>query len=314
MKTFFKILLAALAVIVLGLGIHWAVWALKAPVPNKELVNYGTFQEIDGMQIHLEHEGTGTPVILIHGYTSTLYTWRFNFHELAKESSVWSIDLPGFGYSDKPKDFDYSLNGFADFMVKFMDAEGIKKAVLVGNSMGGDISIETYLKYPDRVEKLVLVDSGGYPEEKEGGGFFLFDLMQYPVAGDILMSFNYRWVIKQSLLSGIYYDNKFVTDDVIDSYYNVYRTENGKKAPLWVGRSIDWDNDLGAEKIKTIAVPTLVIWGKNDTLIPARQADYFGRDIAGAKVVVIPEAGHLPHEEKADEVNKLISEFIKTGK
>jgi pimeloyl-ACP methyl ester carboxylesterase len=309
MKKLLGIVLIVIAVIILGLGVHWAVWQLVPPVAGKDLVTYGTFITVDGMQIHMEHEGTGTPVILLHGYTSTLYTWRFNFSELAKNFSVWSIDLPGFGYSDKPRDFNYTLPGYADFMVKFMDAEGIKKAVIVGNSMGGNIAIETYLKYPDRVEKLVLVDSGGYPEKE--GGFFLFSLMQYPVVGDILMSFNYRWVIKDSLMSGIYYDNKFVTDDVVDSYYDVYKTENGRKGPLWVGRAIDWSHDLSADTIKTIAVPTLVIWGKDDTLIPVTDADLFGRDIKGAEVAVIPDAGHLPHEEKADIVNKLISDFVK---
>jgi pimeloyl-ACP methyl ester carboxylesterase len=310
MKRVLVVICAVIGFIVLGLGIHWAVWELVPPVAGKDLVDSGTFKEIDGMQIHLEHEGSGPPIILIHGYTSNLITWRFNTRELAaKGFSVWALDLPGFGYSDKPKDFGYTLADYADFMAKFMDAEGIKKAVLVGNSMGGNIAIETYLKYPDRVERLVLIDSGGYPEEE--GGFFLFNLMQYPVAGDILMSFNYRWVIKQSMLSGIYYDNKFVTDDVIDSYYKVYKTENGRKGPLWVGRAIDWSHDLTADMIKTIAVPTLVIWGKEDTLIPVTDADLFGRDIAGSRVIVIGEAGHMPHEEKAEIVNGLISDFVK---
>lgn len=310
MKKFLTILLIVIGIIVLGLGAHWAVWELRAPVPNKDLVDYGTFQNIDGMQIHLQHEGTGTPVILIHGYTGTLYTWRFNMHELAKECSVWSLDLPGFGYSDKPKDFDYTLSGYADFMVKFMDAVGIKRAVLVGNSMGGGVAMETYLKYPDRVEKLVLIDSMGYPGKE---GFFLFTLMKYPVIGNVLMSFNYRWVIRDSLMSGIYYNNKFVTEDVVDSYYNVYKTENGRKAPLWVGRRIDDAKDLNTEKIKTIKIPTLVIWGKEDTLIPVAHADYFKRDIAGAKVVIVPDAGHLAHEEQAGLVNTLISDFVKKG-
>ena len=101
------------------------------------------------------------------------------------------------------------------------------------------------------------------------------------------------------------------TDDVIDSYYNVYKTENGKKAPLWVGRRFDWDNDLGADKIKTIGAPTLVIWGKQDTLIPVDAGRLFRagyQRIRGS--IVIPEAGHLPHEEKAEIVNGLISDFV----
>jgi pimeloyl-ACP methyl ester carboxylesterase len=194
-------------------------------------------------------------------------------------------------------------------MKAFMDAEGITKATLVGNSMGGSVAMTTYLTYPDRVERLVLIDSDGYPEE--GGGFFLFDLMGWPVIGDVLMSFNYRWVIKNSLMSGIYYDNRFVTDDVIDSYYNVYKTENGRKGPLWVGRGTYGEKRFDAGRIKTIAVPTLVIWGEEDTLIPVKQADYFARDIPGAKVAIIPGAGHLPHEEKADTVNALIADFMR---
>jgi pimeloyl-ACP methyl ester carboxylesterase len=308
MKRLLIILLVIVGFIVVGLGMHWAIWELVPSVPGKDLVSYGTFMKVDGMEIHTEHAGTGTPVILIHGYTSTLYTWRFNQPELAKNFSVWSLDLPGFGYSDKPKDFDYTLSGYADFVVKFMDAAGIKKAVLVGNSMGGGVAMETYLKYPDRVEKLVLIDSMGYPEKE---GFILFTLMKYPVIGEVLMSFNYRWVIKDSLMSGIYYNNKFVTDDVVDSYYNVYKTPNGRKAPLWVGRRIDDAKDLNTDKIKTIKIPTLVIWGEEDTLIPVSHAEYFKRDIQGSEVRIIPEAGHLPHEEHADVVNALITDFVK---
>jgi len=309
MKKLLNIILIVVGVIVLGLGLHWAVWQLVSPVPGKDLVDSGTFKEIDGMQIRLEHEGTGTPVILIHGYTSNLITWRFNIKELAARGlSVWSMDLPGFGYSDKPREFGYALTDYADFMADFMKAEGITKATLVGNAMGGSIAMMTYLKYPDLVDKLVLIDSAGYPEEESG--FFIFDLMGYPVIGEILMSFNYRWVVKQSMLSGVYFDNRFVTDDVVDSYYGVYRTENGRKAPLWVGRNFDWDNDLNTDKIKTITAPTLVIWGREDTLIPVAQADNFARDIAGSRVVVIPDAGHMPHEEKADIVNGLIADFV----
>ncbi len=307
MKRLFVVLCVVIGLVVVGLGIHWAVWELVPTVPGRDLVSYGTFANVDGMQVHMEHEGTGTPVILIHGYTSTLYTWRSNMPELAKHFSVWSLDLPGFGYSDKPKEFDYSLAGYADFMVKFMDAMGIKKAILVGNSMGGGVAMESYFKYPDRVEKLVLIDSMGYPENE---GFILFTLMKYPVIGEVLMSFNYRWVIKDSLTSGIYYNNAFVTDDVVDSYYNVYKTENGRKAPLWVGRHIDDAKDLNSDKIKTIKAPTLVIWGEEDTLIPVSHAQYFKRDIPGAEVQIIAEAGHLPHEEHPDVVNKLISDFI----
>jgi pimeloyl-ACP methyl ester carboxylesterase len=278
-----------------------------------ELVEYGSFTTIDGMNIHVWVKGSGTPVILVHGFTSNLFTWRFNTEELAKEFAVSALDLPGFGYSDKPLDFDYTLDGYADFIVSFMDAMKIRKAVLVGNSMGGGISLTTTLNYPDRVDKLVLVDSMGYPRGPDEKHFLPFALMGIPTLGEILMSFNYRFVVEQSLKGGPYYDNSFVTDDVVDAYYDVYKTENAQKTPLLVIRNILSTEPLGEDVIKGVDVPTLIIWGENDNLIPARDAEYFARDIADSKAIVIPEAGHMPHEEKAELVNSLISDFVKFG-
>jgi pimeloyl-ACP methyl ester carboxylesterase len=313
MKKVLCTILLVIFIIALGLGINYGIQEFKEPVPASELVDYGSFTKVGDLDIHVLAKGSGVPIILIHGFSSNIYTWRFNIDELAKEFTVYAMDLPGFGYSEKPDrgDFDYSISGYADFIESFMDAMGIRKAVLVGNSMGGGVALRTYLRHPDRVNKIVLVDSVGYPSV--GGRFLVFWLMRYPVIGEALMSLNYRPVIESSMKDGVYYDNSFVTDDVIDSYFDVYKTENAKKTPLWVMRSLSGKPPFEEGEIATVKVPTLIIWGAEDNLLSPEGADLFARDIADSKAIVLPEAGHMPHEEKADVVNDLISGFVKYG-
>ncbi|MBN1571649.1 MAG: alpha/beta fold hydrolase [Deltaproteobacteria bacterium] len=311
MKKLLGVILILILALAVALGVNYAVQELKAPVPAVDLVDYGSFTNVDGINLHVRVEGlensNKTPIILIHGFTASLYTWRFNIEDLGKKFPVYALDLPGFGYSDKPKDFQYDLDGYADFIVKFMDAMKIKKAILVGNSMGGGIAMKTALNHPDRVAKLVLIDSVGYAEVKRR--FLVFALMGYPVVGEVLMSLNHRSVLEHSLKGGPYYDNSFVTDDVVDSYYNVYKTEYARKVPLIVMRNLLKNYPFKEGEIKNIAAPTLVIWGSNDRLISVDVVENFTRDIKGSSAVVFPETGHMPQEEKADLVNGLITNF-----
>ncbi len=311
MKKLLGVILILVLVLAVALGINYAVQESKAPVPAADLVDYGSFTTIDGLNIHVRVEGlekgNKTPIILIHGFTASLYTWRFNIEELGKEFPVYALDLPGFGYSDKPEDFQYDLDGYADFIVKFMDAMKIRRAILVGNSMGGGIAMKTALNHPERVAKLVLIDSIGYAEVKRR--FLVFALMQYPVVGEILMSLNHRSVVERSLKGGPYYDTSFVTDDVVDSYYNVYKTEYARKVPLIVMKNLTKNYPFKEGDLKDIKAPTLVIWGSNDNLISVDVVENFTRDIKGSSAVVFPETGHMPQEEKSDLVNGLIKNF-----
>ena len=99
---------------------------------------------------------------------------------------------------------------------------------------------------------------------------------------------------------------------MVDSYYKVYKTENARKVPLQIIRKLAKEDPIEEEEIKGITVPTLIIWGEEDNLIPVENASYFKRDIVNSEMEIIPEAGHMPQEEKADEVNELISDFVKS--
>jgi pimeloyl-ACP methyl ester carboxylesterase len=270
-------------------------------------IQYETFRKINGLNIHVSAVGNGIPVVLIHGFMGMAYDWRFNVKELGKHFSVFALDLPGFGDSDKPLDFDYTSNGYAEFMAYFLDAYRIERAVLIGNSMGGQIALMACFKWPKRVAGLVLIDSGGYPHSVV---FLPFRLLKTPVIGEISMALINRTIIKTMLRKGIYFDGSFATDEVINNYYGVYSTVNAKKLPPIIIRRIMKDEAYVSSRLNKIKCPTLIIWGAEDKVISPSRAEMFRNDISDSSVVMIPKAGHMPQVEKAKPVNKAIIDFI----
>ncbi|MBN1882023.1 MAG: alpha/beta hydrolase [Deltaproteobacteria bacterium] len=314
MKKILSFIGVIILILILAVAVNWGVQELRPVKMGLELVEDGNFIDIDGIGVHYWDQGKGDVLILVHGFSSNVYTWRLNVDALSEEFRVIALDLPGFGYTDNPKDFDYTHEGYSRFLVDFMDAMDIDTATLAGNSMGGGVVLTTALLFPERVDGLILVDSVGYPEQEDEEKVFLpFLLMGVPGAGEVLMSLSYRSVLEESLKGGVYYDNSFVTEEMVEYYYNVYRMENGRKAPLWVMRNMMDIPPIGSERISEVSAPTLIIWGEEDNLIPVGHASLFERDIAGSRAVVIGEAGHLPHEEKAEFVNGLIADFMKEG-
>jgi pimeloyl-ACP methyl ester carboxylesterase len=238
---------------------------------------------------------------------SRAYDWRFNIGELGQHFSVYAMDLPGFGYSDKPVNYDYSSNGYAGFIASFLDAYNIKQAVLVGNSMGGQIALMCCLRYPKRVAGLVLVDSGGYPQSVE---FLPFKILSVPVIGEISMALLNRTVIKIMLRKGIYFDSSLATEEVVDSYHSVYQTPNARRTPPVIMRNIMRDEAYITSRLNEIKCPTLIIWGAEDRVISPSRAEMFRRDILNSSVLMIPQAGHMPQIEKSKAVNKAVVKFL----
>jgi pimeloyl-ACP methyl ester carboxylesterase len=270
-------------------------------------VAYGSFISVKDIKIHIWEAGKGYPVILVHGFTGTAYDWRFNIPELAKNFSVHAFDLPGFGYSQKPLDFKYDADGYADFVVDFLDERGIDKAVLAGNSLGGHVALNTTARYPKRVSGMVLIDSGGYPDSKK---FLLFNLMTRPVLGKLMMQLNSPGTIRQALKDTILYNPAFATEDVISDYYNVYSTPDARKIPPIVVRNMTADEKRVPEILKLIQSPALIIWGEQDKVIPVCWGECFHRDITNSSLVKVPESGHMPQIEQSAMVNKAITGFI----
>lgn len=271
----------------------------------------GDTVEVDGVDIHYVKQGkSAEKIILVHGIGAGSFSYRYNIAELAGHYEVYALDLKGFGYSERIPGDDYSYKSQASIILGFMDEMDIGKATIAGHSMGGAISLLTYSMSPSSFDGLILIDSAGISSYREGLGF----LITQPLV-DILY---YNLMVKQDnfkgFLSSAYYDKDFVDEELVDLYNRPFRVKDTNKTYLSILKS---DNDHDFIKIcNGIEVPVLIIWGEQDTWIDKDDGYIFDREIQDSTLVIIPESGHLPMEERSDEVNEAIIGFVedKIGK
>jgi pimeloyl-ACP methyl ester carboxylesterase len=249
--------------------------------------------EVYGQSIRYIEAGQGPAVILLHGLGGVKEMWAGNLDALSTGHHVYALDQIGFGHSDKPF-VEYRIGTWVDFLYGFMQSENIRPATLVGNSLGGWIALEFTVEHPEMVEKLVLVDAAGLDW---GRGGATVDLNPSSLAG---------W---RTLLESLFYNKKMVTDQLVlevfidhlrnNDGYTIERTLAGFAQP-------QFEDD----KLKSIHVPTLVVWGREDELIAVGRGEKFRDGIPGAQLVVFEHCGHLPELEKPDDFNRAVLAFL----
>jgi pimeloyl-ACP methyl ester carboxylesterase len=313
MRIIIRLVLSLLAVLILaaaGFGIaFWApdvpVDALKArwaPPPS-------TFIAIEGMQVHLRDEGPRddpTPIVLIHGTSASLHTWDGWTQTLSKQHRVIRFDLPGFGLTGPAPDDDYSVTRYARFVVDVLDQLHVNHAVLGGNSLGGEIAWATAALYPTRVERLILVDAGGYAFVPTSVPL-AFQIARMPGADVLIDNILPRKMIEDSI-KNVYGNPALVTPALVDRYYDLALRAGNRHA--LVKRFKQLNPGEMADRIPGLHLPTLIIWGGRDHLIPIDSAQHFKRDIAGSQLQVFDELGHVPHEEDPQRTVDAVVKFL----
>lgn len=236
-------------------------------------------------------------VILLHGLGGSVANWAFNIPALAANYHVVAIDQLGFGKSDRPM-IKYRVGTYVDFLDKFMSETKIDKATLVGNSLGGWIAALAAIKYPNRVERLVLVDAAGLKPSS-------VDMVQ-------VYSLNYstRDEVRQLVKLVFYNQMLFASDAAIDQAMAVRIAANDGYTIGSLIESIRRDEDFLNGRLGEIKKPTLVVWGKQDGLIRLADGEQMKREIAGAELLVLDQAGHVPMAEKAADFNKAVLAFL----
>lgn len=289
---------------------HWAPDRPVAALAARWAAPPSAFLEVAGLPVHLRDEGVRgdpLPIVLLHGTSASLHTWDGWVEVLARERRVVRVDLPGFGLTGPAPDDDYRMARYVEFVAALLDALGIERCVLAGNSFGGWIAWETALALPSRVAALVLVDAAGYPLESQSVpiGFRIAGL---PLLGGLMQRILPRGVIESSLRN-TYGDPSRVTPELVDRYYELTLRAGNREA---LGRRFAAGrHSPHTDRLREIAVPTLILWGGRDRLIPPASATRFQRDIAGSRLVVFPELGHVPHEEDPDATVAAVAAFLR---
>ncbi|MCY7375628.1 MAG: alpha/beta fold hydrolase [Pyrinomonadaceae bacterium] len=237
-------------------------------------------------------------VILLHGLGAQAESWQFNITFLAQNYRVIALDQIGFGKSDKPL-LKYRVGTYVDFLDKFMAELKIEKASLVGNSMGGWVAALTAIKYPNRVEKIVLADAAGLaPKEIDLDRIYqLNNSTRDEIRANLKLIF-----AAPALQNNEAFVDQFMTQRIVanDGY-----TINS------LIESIKRKEDFLDNRLSEIKKPTLIIWGRQDGLLPLSDGEKFNKGIAGSQLVVFDNCGHVPQFEKAADFNKQVLEFLR---
>lgn len=265
----------------------------------------GQFLAVDGALVHYLAAGDGEPVILIHGFGASSFSWRHNLAALARHRRVYALDLPGFGYSSRSSDRQYSLRQMAHTLRRFLGHLGVARASLVGNSIGGAVALQLAHDFPESVDKLVLVGAftarlGPLPFVNLPLGRSLALLLLHYAAGS-----EHRLA---TLIRGLYGDPDQVTPETVAGYFRPFCVK-GSAAAIWAMLASPWDGDL-PEQSGAIAVPTLLVWGDRDPIAPLAEGRRLERALPRARLVVFPGAGHAPAEEQPAEFNHLVNDFL----
>lgn len=256
--------------------------------------------------MYYEKVGTGEPaLVLIHGSFLSTFSWRYVIHPLAEYGTVVAFDRCAFGRTSRPvvvsrqhssidTNNPYSPEGQADMTIALLDTLGIEKAVLVGNSTGGTIALLTALRHPERVQGLVLVDAmvySGYPVSEMPAAVRQW----FPrKVGAMLVGLIIRRMYN-TIIRTFWYNRSRVTEAMLATYRHMIHAENWNGA-LWA--LISETHRLGlAEQLRHIRVPSLVITGEYDKPVPIEQSMRLAHALPGAGLAVIPQCGHVPHEE-----------------
>ena len=288
----FTILVAAVLLLAVGSGAAM----FRRDIPVEDLVpRYAAppsqFMELEGLRVHYRDEGTGPPLLLIHGTSSSLHTWDGWTARLSDRRRIVRFDLPGFGLTGPAADRDYRVERYVRVTAAFLDKLDIQRADVGGNSLGGRVAASFALEYPHRVRKLVLVDPAGLAGVAPPT---IFKLAQNPVLSRLLLHLTPRFMIRRNL-EQVYGDPARVTDEVVDRIHSMALRAGNRQA--LVDRLTGPPDPVLDDRLSELDLPVLIQWGALDAWIPPANAKRFESGIAGSRLIVYPGAGHVPMEE-----------------
>jgi pimeloyl-ACP methyl ester carboxylesterase len=310
-----KYLFIFILTIIVGMSaLYW-----KSDIPLETLKEKYTnseskFIEIDGMSVHYRVEGLAQdsiPLVLLHGTGASLHTWDGWVNALKTERKIIRLDLPAYGLTGPNPTSDYSQEFYASFINDFLTKLGVKQCIIAGNSLGGSIAWNFAVKYPEKVSKMILVDAGGYAIKSKSVPI-AFQVAGWPLIKNLFKYVTPRSIVQKSV-ENVYADKSKVTETLVDRYFELSLREGNRQA--FIDRMSEFRNkgiiNIKTSQIKDLSMPTLIIWGDKDLLIPLEVGEKFHADLPNDTLVVFKDLGHTPMEEDAAKTVAAVKDFLK---
>jgi len=298
-----------LAGTLIALGLIYLLLIIIAYLPYKttpieELAGKESrFLEVNGNTFHYTKQGTGKPLILVHGFAGSTYTWRYLIPLLTDHYTVYAVDVLGFGLSDKPPDGHYDMESHGQRLIDFMDALNLPSANLIGHSMGGVIIAYASFIAPARADTLVMVEPGFYMKSTPAFLNYLF----FPLDRIMARQF-YTRSMRERFFMGSFYDTSLVNDEIIDAYMRPTRTPNALEAMARMMSTVGVKNYEGVTE--RVTRPTLIVWGERGPEDTLEFATRIKGEIPESQLITVKECGHYVQEEKAQELAGIIKEYL----
>ena len=263
--------------------------------------------QLSSVPICYVRKGQGPAVLLLHGVPLSLLTWRHNIDYLARQSTVIAIDMKGYGMSGKPTG-SYTPESQARLIGELLDAFDLRKVSIIGSSYGCAVAIAFAYAQPKRVDKLVLINSVGYP----GGPHSLERLLRIKILATLLRPTLRITTLGKFLFTSklrkSYTNPRLASRELVEAYFDLLRRDSGDSAFLTTLQHFQ-EHEV-ARQLAAISHQTLIIWGAQDHVLPVANAKLIHHSIQSSKLKIIPDCGHLPHEEAPELVNPLIAQFL----
>jgi pimeloyl-ACP methyl ester carboxylesterase len=276
-------------------------------VPNTWQHRIMHAKPIEKEVLHVDIYGKGKPVVLLHGFGASSYSFSRIIPELSKQFRLYAIDLKGFGKASKPDDPYYSVYDQAVLVEDFLRKHHLRDVVLIGHSYGGGVALSLALIDPARIKKMVLIDAAVYKQQLPK----LLRWLQMPVLGALgfyLLPAHYE--VEESYRYAFYDDSK-IPSDIVQHYAKNLRQPGAKRVYLKISHQlIPRDIDCVSKYYKSVKIPTLIIWGANDIVVKKDKAYRLHHDLQNSQLVILPRCGHIPHEECPEKVIDLLEKFM----
>lgn len=265
-----------------------------------------------GAVAHVRDQGnkSGQTIVLVHGMNGFLDLWEPWVARLGKEFRIVTLDLPGHGLTISAPTEDFSPESLTAFVDEVVVALNLRDIVVGGNSLGGEMAWIYAIHHPEKIRGLVLLDSGGLPFDESVDLPVAFQLAQTPFVNKLMHYVTPRSAV-EDIFKDVFWDDQLITSEMIDQTHRLMLVEGNREATVKIFQVFQPEATL-IDRMSEITVPTLILWGAEDTLIPVQFAARFDDLIPNSKVVVLPNVGHLPMVEAPDVSAAIMTEFFRT--